>query len=47
MRLSFLATSNIAPLSLPFWPIFQASATRSEYCSIGSGAVVGTISTAS
>src|SRR6266567_6759607 len=45
--LSFLAMTNTAPLSLPFWPIFQASATRSEYSSMVSGLVVGTIRTAS
>src|SRR5258707_12618521 len=36
----------MAPSSIFLRPIFQASATRSEYCSIVSGCVVGTISTA-
>ena len=35
------------PLSLPFCPSFHASAIRIPYCSIVSGCVVGTISTAS
>src|SRR5258706_7594308 len=43
---SFLATTNSAPSSIFLRPIFQASATRIEYCSMVSGAVVGTISTA-
>src|ERR1700744_1681400 len=43
---SFLATSRIAPSSIFLRPIFHASATRIEYCSISSGCVVGTISTA-
>src|ERR1700728_4602014 len=43
---SFLATTRIAPSSIFLRPIFQASATRIEYCSISSGCVVGTISTA-
>src|ERR1700742_4191621 len=43
---SFLATSRIAPSSTRLRPTFQASATRIEYCSIVSGSVVGTISTA-
>ena len=47
MRLSSLAIRKMAPLSLPFWPIFQASARRIEYSSIDSGLVVGTISTTS
>src|SRR5579871_5607247 len=37
----------IAPSSTPLRPSFQASTTRIEYCSIASGAVVGTINTAS
>ena len=45
--LSSFATSSSAPLSWPLRPIFHASATRIEYASIGSGLVVGTISTAS
>src|SRR6185437_1890025 len=43
---SVLATKRIAPSSIFWRPIFQASATRIEYCSISSGCVVGTISTA-
>ena len=43
---SSLATSRITPSSTFLRPIFQASATRIEYCSMASGAVVGTISTA-
>src|SRR5258708_3305313 len=43
---SSLATTRMAPSSIFLRPIFQASATRIEYCSIASGAVVGTISTA-
>src|SRR5512141_967226 len=43
---SFLATTSRAPSSIFLRPIFQASATRIEYCSMVSGAVVGTISTA-
>src|SRR6266403_4545707 len=43
---SFLAATSSAPSSIFLRPIFQASATRSEYCSMVSGAVVGTISTA-
>ncbi len=43
---SFLATTRIAPSSTFLRPIFQASATRMENCSIVSGSVVGTISTA-
>src|SRR4051812_40960831 len=45
LRSSF-ATTRIAPSSIFLRPIFQASATRIEYCSIVSGCVVGTISTA-
>src|SRR3954453_22180271 len=36
----------MAPSSIFLRPIFQTSATRMEYCSIVSGCVVGTISTA-
>ena len=43
---SSLAITRIAPSSTFLRPIFQASATRIENCSIDSGAVVGTISTA-
>src|ERR1700733_9650311 len=43
---SFLATTRSAPSSIFLRPIFQASATRMENCSIVSGCVVGTISTA-
>src|ERR1700730_5541805 len=43
---SSLATTSSAPSSIFLRPIFQASATRIEYCSMLSGAVVGTISTA-
>src|SRR6202012_4057546 len=43
---SFLAISRIAPSSTRLRPTFQASATRIEYCSMVSGSVVGTISTA-
>src|ERR1700722_18641187 len=43
---SSLATTSSAPSSIFLRPIFQASATRIEYCSMVSGAVVGTISTA-
>src|SRR5258708_9918003 len=43
---SSLATISSAPSSIFLRPIFQASATRIEYCSMVSGAVVGTISTA-
>src|SRR5712671_29641 len=43
---SFLATTSSAPSSIFLRPIFQASATRSENCSIASPSVVGTISTA-
>ena len=42
-----LGDRSSAPLSWPLRPIFHASATRIEYASIGSGCVVGTISTAS
>src|SRR4051794_9950219 len=45
LRSSF-ATTRIAPSSTFLRPIFQASATRIEYCSMVSGCVVGTISTA-
>ena len=41
-----LATTRMAPSSIFLRPIFHASATRIEYCSIVSGCVVGTISTA-
>src|SRR5437868_8731863 len=43
---SFLAITMSAPSSIFLRPTFQASATRIEYCSIVSGCVVGTISTA-
>src|SRR5664279_1577020 len=43
---SFLATTSSAPSSIFLRPIFQASATRIEYCSMVSGSVVGTINTA-
>src|SRR5262245_31886990 len=43
---SFFATTSSAPSSTFLRPIFQASATRSENCSIASPSVVGTISTA-
>src|SRR5580693_3440313 len=43
---SFLAMTRIAPSSVFLRPTFQASATRIEYCSMVSGAVVGTIRTA-
>src|SRR5450756_1217681 len=43
---SSLATTRSAPSSIFLRPIFQASATRIEYCSMASGDVVGTISTA-
>src|SRR5690242_13261814 len=43
---SSLATTRITPSSTRARPIFQASATRIEYCSMVSGSVVGTISTA-
>src|SRR3954464_3067038 len=45
LRSSF-ATTRIAPSSIFLRPIFQASATRIEYCSMVSGCVVATISTA-
>src|ERR1700733_14810651 len=45
LRSSF-ATTRMAPSSIFLRPIFHASATRSEYCSMVSGCVVGTISTA-
>src|SRR5947209_1544361 len=45
LRSSF-ATTRMAPSSTLLRPIFQASATRIEYCSMVSGCVVGTISTA-
>src|SRR6185437_3005662 len=38
--------TSSAPSSIFLRPIFQASATRMEYCSMVSGCVVGTISTA-
>ena len=43
---SSLAITSSAPSSTFLRPIFQASATRIEYCSMVSGCVVGTISTA-
>ena len=43
---SSFATSSSAPSSGFSRPSFQASTTRIEYCSIASGCVVGTISTA-
>src|SRR6266446_3908229 len=43
---SFLAITSSAPSSIFLRPIFQVSAARIEYCSMVSGAVVGTISTA-
>src|SRR6202165_249470 len=43
---SSLATTSSAPSSIFLRPIFQVSATRIENCSMVSGAVVGTISTA-
>src|ERR1700745_1358287 len=43
---SFLATTSRAPSSILLRPIFQASAARIENCSMVSGSVVGTISTA-
>src|SRR5450755_1930240 len=43
---SSLATTSSAPSSIFLRPIFQVSATRNEYCSMVSGSVVGTISTA-
>src|SRR3954447_7806851 len=43
---SFLATTRSAPSSTFLRPIFQASATRIENCSMLSGSVVGTIRTA-
>src|SRR6185503_19796127 len=46
-RRSFFAITRRSPSSTPLWPIFQASATRIEYCSISSGLVHGSISTAS
>ena len=46
IRRSCCAMSRIAPSSTPLRPVFQASATRIEYCSISSGCVVGTMSTA-
>ena len=46
MRRSCLAMMRIAPSSTPLRPGFQASATRIEYCSISSGCVVSTMSTA-
>src|SRR6478752_3640820 len=42
-RRSFLATTSSAPSSIFLRPIFQASATRRENCSIASPSVVGTI----
>ncbi len=43
---SCIATRSSAPSSGFSRPSFQASTTRIEYCSISSGCVVGTISTA-
>src|SRR3546814_295005 len=43
---SLRATSMRMPSSTPLRPSFQALVTRIEYCSIVSGSVVGTISTA-
>src|SRR5512146_1431472 len=43
---SSFATSSSTPSSTPLRPSFQLCATRIEYCSIVSGLVVGTISTA-
>src|SRR5262245_24404015 len=43
---SFFATTRMTPSSVPLRPTFHASATRIEYWSIASGAVVGTTSTA-
>ncbi len=43
---SFLAMTSNAPSSIFRRPIFQASATRIEYCSMVSGSVVDTIRTA-
>ena len=43
---SCIATRSSAPSSGFSRPSFQASTTRIEYCSIASGCVVGTISTA-
>src|SRR3954452_9872050 len=43
---SSFATTKMAPSSIFLRPIFQASGTRIEYCSIVSGCVVGTIRTA-
>src|SRR5262245_45659499 len=43
---SSLATMSSAPSSTPLRPSFHASTTLIEYCSIASGFVVGTISTA-
>src|SRR3990172_673210 len=43
---SSFATRSSTPSSTPLRPSFQASATRSEYPSIDSGAVAGTMSTA-
>ena len=45
-RRSSFATTRISPSSTFLRPIFQASATRIEYCSISSGLVVGSSSTA-
>ena len=41
-----MAMTSSAPSSIFLRPIFQASATRSENCSMASPSVVGTISTA-
>src|SRR5690242_15955516 len=46
-RRSFLATSSRTPSSVPLRPILLASATASEYSSIGCSPVLPTISTTS
>src|SRR2546421_1676363 len=43
---SFLATTSSTPSSTPFRPSFQVSCTRTPNCSMVSGWVLGTISTA-
>ena len=45
-RRSFFATIRYAPSSTPLRPSFHASSTRMPNCSISSGWVVGTMSTA-
>src|SRR5260221_11846953 len=45
-RRSFLATSSSTLSSTPLRPSFQASSTRTAYCSTVSGCVLGTMSTA-